>query len=261
MGKPALFTTSWDDGHPLDLRVAELLRKHQLKGTFYVPGRMPPGGCYGPEGFEVLSKSDLRQLGAEFEVGSHTLDHKRLDNLPDQEARHQILAGKQFLEDQLGQSVNGFCYPNGFHTARTRQLVRDCGISYARTTEDLYDNVGDDPYQMPVSLHFYPRPRAYVVRSFVSQEKRRLGSWRWPRRLNMLAAAASKDEFEGRVRVLIDRICNRGGVLHLWGHSWEVERIGGWKLLDSVFRYAAERLPSSARVTNGALFSGAMAAR
>jgi hypothetical protein len=30
-------TTSWDDGHPSDLRVAELLIKHGLRGTFYVP--------------------------------------------------------------------------------------------------------------------------------------------------------------------------------------------------------------------------------
>ena len=30
-------TTSWDDGHPLDLRVAELLAKYGLQGTFYVP--------------------------------------------------------------------------------------------------------------------------------------------------------------------------------------------------------------------------------
>ncbi len=36
--KPATFiTTSWDDGHPLDFRVAELLSKYGLRGTFYIP--------------------------------------------------------------------------------------------------------------------------------------------------------------------------------------------------------------------------------
>lgn len=35
---PATYiTTSWDDGHPLDLRVAELLSEYHLQGTFYVP--------------------------------------------------------------------------------------------------------------------------------------------------------------------------------------------------------------------------------
>jgi hypothetical protein len=31
-----LVTTSWDDGHPFDLRTAERLCSHRLKGTFYV---------------------------------------------------------------------------------------------------------------------------------------------------------------------------------------------------------------------------------
>ena len=29
---------SWDDGHPLDVRVAYLLAKYGLRGTFYIPG-------------------------------------------------------------------------------------------------------------------------------------------------------------------------------------------------------------------------------
>jgi hypothetical protein len=34
MKRVAYITTSWDDGHPLDLRVAELLAKYGLKDTF-----------------------------------------------------------------------------------------------------------------------------------------------------------------------------------------------------------------------------------
>src|SRR4051794_21779274 len=36
-GKPVFITTSWDDGHPLDIRIAELLAKYDLPGTFYIP--------------------------------------------------------------------------------------------------------------------------------------------------------------------------------------------------------------------------------
>ena len=35
-GKPFWITTSWDDGHTLDLRLADLLDKYDLRGTFYV---------------------------------------------------------------------------------------------------------------------------------------------------------------------------------------------------------------------------------
>ena len=37
----AIVTTSWDDGHSTDLRVAELLAAHGLKGTFYVAFNHP----------------------------------------------------------------------------------------------------------------------------------------------------------------------------------------------------------------------------
>lgn len=259
MGKPVLFTTSWDDGHPLDMRLADLLHKHGIRGTFYVPGRVAPGGCCNPEGFEVLGTSQLRQIGAEFEIGSHTLDHKSLHGLPAAEARHQIEAGKHCLEDRLGRRVAGFCYPNGHHDAAVRGIVRDCGFTYARTTEDLRNDIGPDPYQMPVSLHLFPRRRIDVARSFVSQERRRLGQGRWLRRLPMLAAAVTRRDIEARCRRLVARACAQGGVLHIWGHSWEIERIGAWSLLDNVLRHVAECVPREARVTNEALLPGANA--
>jgi SAM-dependent methyltransferase len=37
MKSPTYITTSWDDGHPTDLRVAALLAKYGIAGTFYVP--------------------------------------------------------------------------------------------------------------------------------------------------------------------------------------------------------------------------------
>ena len=33
---PTIVTTSWDDGHRTDLRLADRLAAHALKGTFYV---------------------------------------------------------------------------------------------------------------------------------------------------------------------------------------------------------------------------------
>ena len=59
-------TTSWDDGHPLDLRVAELLAKHGLPGTFYVPMRAEHG---------TMTTAQLRELSGAFEIGAHTVHH------------------------------------------------------------------------------------------------------------------------------------------------------------------------------------------
>ena len=80
-----LVTTSWDDGHPSDLRVADLLDKHGLSATFYVP-------CANSEGRPVMVSSDVAELGRRFEIGGHTRDHVSLANVTTHFAADQILA-------------------------------------------------------------------------------------------------------------------------------------------------------------------------
>src|SRR5579862_9040726 len=74
-------TTSWDDGNPLDLRVAEMLAKYGLPGTFYVPCE-----CEYP----VLDDAELRGLASAFEVGAHTVHHVDVTAVRDSIAREEI---------------------------------------------------------------------------------------------------------------------------------------------------------------------------
>ena len=67
-------TISVDDGHPADLRTAELLSKYGLKATFYVPAENPERAVLGAEGF--------REIAREFELGGHTMRHVVLNSLP-----------------------------------------------------------------------------------------------------------------------------------------------------------------------------------
>src|SRR5689334_4264533 len=90
-----LVTTSWDDGHPLDLRTAALLVTHGLKGTFYVPveyRRRP-----------VLSRPQLEDLLVMgMEIGSHTMTHPVLTELDENEIFQEFDDSKKRLEDMLG---------------------------------------------------------------------------------------------------------------------------------------------------------------
>ena len=43
MNPHAFMTTSWDDGHPLDYRIAEMLQEYGLRGTFYIPKQASTG--------------------------------------------------------------------------------------------------------------------------------------------------------------------------------------------------------------------------
>src|SRR5208283_3028025 len=83
-----VITTSWDDGHPLDLRMAELLAKYRLTGTFYVPRSSQK---------PVMNPSQIRDLSDSFEIGAHTLEHIAIDSLPDAEARKQLSGSREWI--------------------------------------------------------------------------------------------------------------------------------------------------------------------
>jgi len=68
------FVSSWDDGHPLDERVAELHADRGLKATFFVPLR-------NREGRSVMHPSTVRSLdraGFEIGIGATTNDPRLL---------------------------------------------------------------------------------------------------------------------------------------------------------------------------------------
>lgn len=232
-----ILTLSFDDGHPLDMRLAEMLAKHGFRATFFVP-------LSNREGLPVMSGRQFRDLLAGgFEIGSHTLDHCYLTRVDDGTARHQIVQGKALLEQALGQVVPGFCYPRGKCRKRHKDMVRAAGFDYARTTENLHSGISADVFSVPVTLQFYPHPPAVFLRNFI-----RYGSWL--QRSQMLSLALSRRDLLSRLKGALDAVCLQGGVFHLWGHSWELDQFGGWKLLEEFFCYAAEKIPSEDRLTN-----------
>lgn len=232
-----LFTSSWDDGHPLDTRLAELLLAHGFKSTFFVP-------LSNREGLPVMSASQIRNLQQEgFEIGSHTLDHCYLSSVDDKTAQLQIVQGKEQLEQILGAPVPGFCYPGGKFAERHKQMVRTAGFDYARTTQNLYTDVLQDAYAMPVGLQCYPHASAVYLRNFI-----RYGAW-W-QRTRLLSQALSSKNLLSRLKEVLDSVCLHGGVFHLWGHSWELDQAGGWRLLEDFLVYAAEKIPVEARLSN-----------
>jgi peptidoglycan/xylan/chitin deacetylase (PgdA/CDA1 family) len=233
-----LFTSSWDDGHPLDLRLAELLQRHGFPGTFYVPIR-------NGFGLPVISAPEIRRLAAVAEVGSHTLDHCYLTSVGDTKARAQICAGKSELEQALGATVAGFCYPGGQFNAAHRRMVAAAGFRYARTTVNLCSDGGTDPFLVPTSLQLYPHPRSVYLRNWMRRG-------RWLTRHDLARVALSNAELLPRLRAALARVARTGGLFHLWGHSWEFDAIDGWRVLDEFLRYASDLVPADLRLTNHA---------
>jgi peptidoglycan/xylan/chitin deacetylase (PgdA/CDA1 family) len=231
-----VFTCSIDDGHPSDMKTADLLQKHGLNGTFFIPIR----NC---EGDAVLTGAQIRELGRRFEIGSHTYDHCYLKRVDIWQAYHQIHDGKRRLEDLLGASVNGFCYPGGRYTRRDVELVKACGFTYARTTMNLRFDAGDKPYEMPTTLQFYPHDRAVYLRNFA-------GSGCWARRIDGLRLSLQHANWIQRLYAMFDHACRHGGTFHLWGHSRQIDQLSAWHDIDAFFGYVAERVAQPRRVNN-----------
>ncbi len=232
------FTLSVDDGHPLDLKLADLLDRHDLPATFYVPME----NC---EGSPVMSAPQLRTLASRFEIGSHTAEHRFLAQLSRAAAWRQVRDGKAALEDVLGQPVRGFCYPGGRYRREHVALVRAAGFTHARTTQNLRTDCGQ-AYEMPTTLQFYPHPRSVLFRNFLSQRH-------WQLRRPALATAMAEHDWLGRLYALLSHAGRQGSLFHLWLHTADIDRLRLWQVLDDFLACVARRVPRVRRVTNGQL--------
>ncbi|MFT4181824.1 MAG: polysaccharide deacetylase family protein [Rhizobium sp.] len=83
------------------------------------------------------------------EVGSHTLDHVHLPQVPMEEARRQIAHSRELLEDMLDEVVSSFCFPYGDEMPLDRVLAYEAGYSAATTTRRGRARQDDDPFGLP----------------------------------------------------------------------------------------------------------------
>lgn len=221
----AVITTSWDDGHPLDLKLADMLSDWRVRGTFYVSPRNRERA--------VMDPRQLRELGARFEIGAHSFTHQNLRQLKDQDLRLELSRSKQELEGVLGRTVDMFCYPKGRYNARVRQSIINCGFAGARTTRTFHFSLPKDPWLMPTTIcardfpwwFWYP----HCLRSFS-----------WPGVRELIHKGVGKS-WAQLACILFEYVLEHGGVWHLWGHSWEIEEHSLWGGIQDVLETISGR--------------------
>src|SRR5438876_789673 len=70
----------------------------------------------------IMDASQVRDwLAAGHDIGSHTLTHPFLTRLAPEQAREEIFASKEKLEDLCGRPIEHFCYPSGTRNAGLRR--------------------------------------------------------------------------------------------------------------------------------------------
>jgi len=235
---PAAFiTTSWDDGHPLDLRLAELLSDNDLPATFYIPRQSQR---------ETLSAEQIRELSMRFEIGAHTMNHVYLDSCPPELARQEIFDSKKWVEDVTGKPCTMFCPPAGKFSRLHLKMIEEAGFVGARTVE-LFST--DPPRQsgalrvMPTSIQAHSHATSGYLRN-IARRRALANLWLYIR-------FGRSNDWSADARKLVDHCSQSGGVFHLWGHSWEIDHHEQWQRLENVFRYLNQLAAQMPSVTNG----------
>ena len=136
-GLSKALTFSYDDGVKQDKRLVELLDKHKMKGTFNLnSGMFAPEETVFPKSqirSRRLTKSVCKELYKNHEIAMHGETHPYLDSIPSCECIKDIYDDRVNLEVLTDRFVRGLAYPYGTFSEKVDDILKACGVVYART--------------------------------------------------------------------------------------------------------------------------------
>lgn len=131
--KPVLIT--FDDGYADNYTNAfPILKYYGMRATiFVIPAFVSKYNNY-------LTWEELREMEAGgITIESHTMNHYKLEELPDDEIRSELLNSKLILEENLGHPVEFLAYPTGTYNLHIAGIAKAVGYKGAFTIK--YGNV------------------------------------------------------------------------------------------------------------------------
>jgi peptidoglycan/xylan/chitin deacetylase (PgdA/CDA1 family) len=228
MEKFRFVTTSWDDGDRADLKLARMLRDRAISGSFYVP--ILPFSSR-----PALTHQDLRFLSSDgFEIGAHGVSHVRLAGLKKEQLIREVADCKCILEDIVGKEIGMFCYPQGRFDVDVVRALEDSGYLGARTVRMLSTSLDFRHFEMPTTVQLFPHSRSAYLRNIL--RAREVSSLQ-----TCISHAANLGNWLRLAKRLFDSVFQQGGVWHLYGHSWEIDKLGLWQDLEELLDYVSNR--------------------
>lgn len=220
-----LITTSWDDGHPKDLKLAELLDKYNLPATFYIPKTNLE--------HVVMDENTIYELSKKFEIAGHTLNHVRLhSNVSANILETETQGCFDWLKDLLGYNPVSFCFPGGVLNKLAISSVYNSGFKVVRTTELLSTAVTSTYNLYPTTLQVFEHHRIDYLKNLVKRSQyQNLISW--------LSTNCANDIFK-LMDFYLNQVIKNDGCFHLWGHSWEIEEYNLWNKLETIFKLLSD---------------------
>ena len=237
--RKAFITTSWDDGHPLDLKLCSLLKDYGISGTIYIPLSNSEN--------EVISRDTIKTIARDFEIGSHTYNHTWLTQVDENTMTHELAESKNALESITGKEVMSFCYPRGLYNNGVTEKVKESGYKLARTARALSTT-------MSKSYEYHPTIHAFNY-NLVARCKQLFTASDHSLAAKLLLYGHIFKRWDIIAKKSLDHVLENGGIWHLWGHSWEIDGNNEWNILRDVLEYTKTngRKYGAEFVTNGML--------
>jgi peptidoglycan/xylan/chitin deacetylase (PgdA/CDA1 family) len=239
--KKVIVTTSWDDGAVQDLRLLKLLNKYNLKGTFYIPKNINFEIKKG-QFLKQLSEKDILEIAKTQEIGAHGITHTYLDELNKEQIYNEVKNSKDWLEKLLNKEIKMFAYPGGKYNDDIVNIVKESSFLGARTTRLFYTDI-KNPFLMGNTCQCRSVFSLYKDWSLPFKSKvilRRSKSFLRDVLINNLPISALWDWVRAN-KILLEKVEKNGGIWHIFGHSWEIERYKLWKDLEKLFKYISNR--------------------
>jgi peptidoglycan/xylan/chitin deacetylase (PgdA/CDA1 family) len=216
-----LFTTSWDDGHPLDVRIADTLEEFGFVGTFYA--------STGPEGRRLISDNALARIGRNHELGVHGRTHTIFPELPREALAEEIHWAVEELS-RFGNVGHVVAPPRGKIDGATRRFIGRLG--FAVRTGAIIGAAAVRGNSLEPTFQLYPHVRKTIIRNCLY--RRRIPT------VTILLELAREDELRERSRRLLLAAATRQRYVHMWGHAADVERLDLWEALRALLAMASD---------------------
>lgn len=215
-------TLSYDDGVIFDEQLINIMRKNGLKGTFNIST-----GLLNEGNPRRLTKENVVKLYTESgnEVAVHGKYHVSLADVPLAMAVDDVLKDRQTLEEWFDKIVIGMAYANGSFDDNVVDIVKKCGIEYARTTvsTEKFD-IPENWLMIPTTCH-HKNPRLMeLAKKFIESPE---SKYYWSKKPQLF---------------------------YLWGHSYEFNDEDNWEIIEEFAAYMGNR-DNVWYATNGEIYN------
>lgn len=216
-GKKKVLTLSYDDGVAQDMRLADIMYKNGIKGTFNVPASFIDKEDATPENCKndprrKLSARQMREAYLEkgMEIAAHGYLHPHLEELDASLVCQDVFTDRQELEKVFGTYVRGMAYPYGTYNNTVKEVVKACGIVYARTVKSVGGNfrLPEDWLEIEPTCH-HSDPKLFEY---------------------------AEDFLKYNIRD-----CDPVRMFYLWGHSYEFDEFDNWDVIEKFCEYIGGR--------------------